>query len=66
MIGGLQPYAEYQPSGSPRLGNVPAHWQLRKLRTLIRPRNQRNRPDFVGDMVFRLASARPPTPPATT
>lgn len=46
MIGALKPYAEYQPSGSPWLGNVPAHWQVRKLRTLIRPRNERNRPDL--------------------
>lgn len=46
MIGELKPYTEYRPSGSPWLGNVPAHWQVRKLRTLIRPRNERNRPDL--------------------
>lgn len=46
MIADLKPYAEYQPSGSPWLGDVPAHWQVRKLRTLIRPRNERNRPDL--------------------
>lgn len=46
MIADLKPYPEYQPSGSPWLGDVPAHWQVRKLRTLIRPRNERNRPDL--------------------
>ena len=46
MIGELKPYAEYQPSGSPWLGPIPVHWQVRKLRTLIRPRNERNRPDL--------------------
>lgn len=46
MIGELKPYAEYRPSGSAWLGNVPAHWQVRKLRTLIRPRNERNRTDL--------------------
>lgn len=46
MIADLKPYPEYQPSGSPWLGDVPAHWQVRKLRTLIRSRNERNRPDL--------------------
>ena len=32
MIGELKAYAGYQPSGSPWLGNLPAHWQVRKLR----------------------------------
>lgn len=46
MIGELKPYAEYRPSGSTWLGNVPVHWQMRNLRTLIRPRNERNRTDL--------------------
>jgi type I restriction enzyme S subunit len=46
VIADLKPYPEYQPSGSPWLGDVPAHWQVRKLRTLIRSRNERNRPDL--------------------
>jgi hypothetical protein len=29
VIGELKPNPEYQPSGSPWLGAVPAHWQVR-------------------------------------
>ena len=46
MIEGLKPYAEYKASGSKWLGDVPAHWAVRSLRTLIGPRNERNRPDL--------------------
>ncbi len=46
MIGSLQPYQEYKDSGSPWLAAVPAHWEVRNLRTLIRHRNERNRPDL--------------------
>ncbi|MBL8144475.1 MAG: hypothetical protein JNM38_25395 [Acidobacteria bacterium] len=46
MIGDLKPYAEYKDSGSRWLGNIPAHWEARNLRTLIRSRNERNRPDL--------------------
>ena len=46
MIAGLKPYPEYKESGSRWLAKVPAHWEVRNLRTLIRPRNERNRADF--------------------
>jgi len=46
MIDGLQPYQEYKESGSRWLGSVPAHWEVRNLRTLITARNIRNRPDL--------------------
>lgn len=46
MIGDLKPYAEYKESGSRWLSTVPSHWDVRKLRTLIRTRNERNRPDL--------------------
>ena len=46
MIANLKPYASYQSTGSPWLGNVPSHWQVRKLRTLVRPQNERNQPDL--------------------
>ena len=46
MIADLRPYAEYQDSGSRWLANVPSHWEVRNLRTLIRPRNERNRADL--------------------
>jgi type I restriction enzyme, S subunit len=46
MIANLQPYPEYKGSGSRWLMEVPSHWELRNLRTLIRPRNERNRADL--------------------
>ena len=46
MIVELKPYAAYKPSGSRWLADVPSHWEVRNLRTLIRPRNERNRPDL--------------------
>src|SRR5260370_7881366 len=46
MIHGLQPYPEYKESGSHWLGPVPAHWEVRNLRTLITAKNIRGRPDL--------------------
>ena len=46
MIGGLKPYPEYKESGVLWLGRVPAHWDIRKLRSLVKPRKQRNRTDL--------------------
>ena len=46
MIADLKPYPEYKESGSRWLAKVPLHWQVRNLRTLIRPRNERNRADL--------------------
>ena len=46
MITDLKPYADYKESGSGWLAKVPSHWEVRNLRTLIRPRNERNRPDL--------------------
>ncbi len=46
MIADLKPYAEYKESGSRWLANVPLHWEVRNLRTLIQPRNERNRADL--------------------
>ena len=43
MIADLKPYAAYKDSGSNWLAKVPTHWEVRNLRTLIRPRNERNR-----------------------
>jgi type I restriction enzyme S subunit len=42
VIGDLKPYAKYKDSGSPWLGNVPAHWAIHNLRAVLRPRNKRN------------------------
>lgn len=46
MIADLKPYAAYKDSGSSWLAQVPTHWEVRNLRTLIRPRNERNRVDL--------------------
>ncbi len=32
------PYPAYKPSGAPWLGNVPAHWEVRRLRTVAEMR----------------------------
>jgi type I restriction enzyme S subunit len=46
VIADLKPYLEYKESGSRWLANVPLHWEVRKLRTLIRSRNERNHPEL--------------------
>jgi type I restriction enzyme, S subunit len=46
MIADLKPYPGYRESGSPWLAHVPLHWKVHKLRTLIRPRKERNRADL--------------------
>ncbi len=46
MIENLKPYSAYKDSGSKWMAQVPAHWEVRNLRTLIRPRNERNRVDL--------------------
>ena len=35
-------YPSYRPSGIPRLGEVPTHWGVRRLRYLLRERNARS------------------------
>jgi type I restriction enzyme S subunit len=42
MIADLKPYRETKHSGSCWLGDVPSHWEVRNLRTLIRPKSERN------------------------
>ena len=46
MIADLKPYPAYKDSGSNWLAQVPTHWEVRNLRTLIRPSNERNRVDL--------------------
>lgn len=46
MISELGPYIEYKDSGSQWLGLIPSAWKVRKLRTLIRRRNERNQVDL--------------------
>ncbi len=42
MIADLKPYPEYKESGSPWLGRVPAHWDLRRLKYLLHEVNDRS------------------------
>lgn len=46
MIASARPYSDYKSSGSQWLGDVPAHWGVQNLRTLIHATNARNRPDL--------------------
>lgn len=45
-MGELKPYPEYKDSGIEWLGQVPQHWELRKMRTLLKPSNKRNQPSL--------------------
>jgi len=36
MIADLKPYAEYKESGLPWLGQVPGHWSVRRIKTVLR------------------------------
>jgi type I restriction enzyme S subunit len=46
MIETLKPYPKYKESGSRWLGAIPAHWEIRNLRTLTSHRAERDRPDL--------------------
>jgi len=45
MIDGLKPYPKMKDSGVPWLGEVPEHWQLRRMKTLLRERVVKGHPD---------------------
>ena len=36
MIADLKPYPEYKEAGLPWLGQVPAHWEVRRIKTMLR------------------------------
>lgn len=42
MIGDLKPYADYKDSGLPWLGPVPAHWQVRRIKTALKEVDRRS------------------------
>jgi type I restriction enzyme S subunit len=42
MIAYLKPYANYKDSGSPWLGNIPQHWGLPRLGSVLRERKETN------------------------
>jgi type I restriction enzyme S subunit len=42
VIGELKPYADYKDSGLPWLGQVPAHWEVRRIKTVLREIDRRS------------------------
>lgn len=44
MIDGLTPYSEYKDSGQPWVGQMPAHWLLRRMKILFRERVRKGFP----------------------
>ncbi len=42
----LKKYSEYKDSGFDWLSSIPFHWDVKKLRIILTPDNQRNRPDL--------------------
>lgn len=42
MIEGLKPYPEYRESGLPWVGRIPAHWQMRRMKLLLREVDSRS------------------------
>ena len=41
----LKPYPEYKDSGVEWLGKVPAHWEVRRTKTILRERSEKGYPD---------------------
>jgi len=42
MIGDLKPYSEYKESGLPWLGQVPGHWSVSRIKTVLRETDRRS------------------------
>src|SRR6266581_98424 len=42
MIADLKPYPEYKESGLPWLGQVPRHWSIGRIKTVLRERDSRS------------------------
>jgi type I restriction enzyme S subunit len=42
MIGGLKPYPAYKNSGLPWLGKIPARWDVRRMKLLLREVDSRS------------------------
>ncbi|MCA1605429.1 MAG: restriction endonuclease subunit S, partial [Acidobacteria bacterium] len=45
MFSGLKPYPGYKESGVPWLGRVPTHWQVKRVKALLRERSTKGFPD---------------------
>lgn len=46
VMRGLNPTAPLRPSGIHWLGDIPAHWEVRRVATLFCQRDERNKPDL--------------------
>jgi type I restriction enzyme S subunit len=46
MIADFRPYPAMKHSGVEWLGEVPEHWEVAKLRSILRSETSRNRPDL--------------------
>ena len=46
MIAELKPYPAMKDSGVEWLGEVPEHWEVRKLRSILHNVAERNRPEL--------------------
>lgn len=46
VMSGLNPAVPMRPSGIDWLGDLPAHWKVRRIATLFRQRDERNRPEL--------------------
>ncbi len=46
MAAELKPYPAYKDSGVPWLGEMPSHWEVCKLRSVLTKATERNRPDL--------------------
>lgn len=46
VMRGLAPSAPLRPSGIDWLGDIPAHWEVRRVATLFSQRDERNEPDL--------------------
>jgi hypothetical protein len=42
MIGGLKPYPVYKESGVPWLGQIPAHWTVARIKSILRELDRRS------------------------
>ena len=62
IICGLKPYPAYKDSGVPWLGEVPEHWQVRRIKTLFRETDDRTGEG--GGLLLSLTRARGIVPQA--
>jgi type I restriction enzyme S subunit len=52
----LKPYTKYKDSGSPWIGSIPDHWEIKPLRAMLNQRNEKNDP-IKTDQILSLSIA---------